>query len=98
MFCQASFATLALVHLRERRRDKVGPRRAGVEFGRQLASYPNPRMGDGKTPLQAILSSQTSIHYQRRYPVLHNSAAAYVVAIVWLLVIVVGMGRALLKG
>jgi hypothetical protein len=54
-------------------------------------------MSDGKTPLQAILSSQTSIHYQRRYPVLHNSAAAYAVAIVWLLVIVVGMGRALLK-
>ena len=63
-----------------------------------LGRYPNPRMSDGKTPLQAILFNQTRIHYQRRYPVLHNSAAAYVVAIVWLLVIVVGMGRALLKG
>jgi hypothetical protein len=98
MFCQASFATLALVHLRERHRCRVSPPPGGVEFSRQLGKYPNPRMSDGKTPLQAIRSNQTSIHYQRRYPVLHNSAAAYVVAIVWLLVIVVGMGRALLKG
>ena len=30
-------------------------------------------------------------------PVFHSSAAAYVVGIVWFLVIVVGMGRALLK-
>ena len=68
---------------------------------RVISAHARPKRGTPNERWQDSVADDTfpikaSIHYQRRYPVFHGSAAAYI-AIVWFLVIVVGLGRALLK-
>jgi hypothetical protein len=60
-----------------------------------LKQRQTPRMSDAKTPLQTTLSA-TPTSTISGGTVFHFSAAAYV-AIVWFLVIVVGMARALFR-